>query len=669
MPLRRLFAATSLLMLVVLGVSPVKNALRPYRALQRRYAALGASRATSLKAGQAYLHTPVAIHQIWLPAFENRVDRCTTCHLGVQDAVMKGAPEPFSVHPRTAHTPKDFDRFGCTSCHGGQGLATLQEEAHGTAREGTPMTPLKYIESGCGRCHTSEKVPGAGILSTGRALMDHAGCFACHAVKGHEGFRSPAPSLDQVNLRSGGGAIERWLADPKGTDPNATMPNFHLDPEQIKELTHYLFNLNAPAALVEKVRAAGAESAGDPKNGKKLFAESRCISCHTVEGKGNGSAPELSQVASRATRAWLLAFLRDPHAFQPATKMPQFGFSAGESRDVVAYLEDEFRDFDAPKDVLDPVAVNQTLAEKGEKLFRQSGCFACHGSATEHEKFGPELDGIGDKRASSLDFGQRKDLDRTLAAWLGAKLENPRSFATGLKMPAYGFKPEETQAVVTALLAMGARPPEGYRGKATTAAAVPLPGGPAGALIDRFRCLSCHQFGDKGGDISTAPLTAEGSKVKAQWLQDYLVVSYSIRPILEDRMPILHMTKEEAKILADTLQTFYLDPAIPEDPYAGRPAETRDPVEGKRLFGKFGCGACHITDTTKGYYGPPLSEAGKRLKPGWTYMWLKGPQRWRADVRCPNYGMDDAEALQLTAYLQTLIKAPDQAKTGAGGGR
>ncbi len=667
MPLRRLFAVTSLLMLVVLGVSPVKNALRPYRALQRKYAALGASRATSLKDAQAYLHRPVAIHQIWLPAFENRVDRCTTCHLGVEDAAMQGAPEPFRTHPRTAHTPKDFERFGCTACHGGQGLATLEAEAHGAAADGAPMTPLKYIESGCGRCHSSQTVPGAAILSSGRALMEKSGCFACHAVRGHEGFRSAAPPLAQVSLRSGGGAIAKWLADPKGTDPNATMPNFHLDAEQIKELTHYLFNLAPTPALAAKVQAAAAEPAGDPKNGKKLFAESRCISCHTVEGKGNGSAPELSKVASRATKGWLLAFLREPHAFEPATKMPQFGFSASESRDVVAYLEDEFRDFDAPKDVLDPVAVNQTLAEKGEKLFRASGCFACHNTGSEREKFGPELDGIGDKRASSLDFGQRKELDHTLAAWLGAKLEEPRSFASGLKMPAYGFKPEETQAVVTALLSMGARPPEGFRGHVATPAPVPLPGGRAGALIDQYRCLSCHQFGDRGGDISTAPLTAEGSKVKAQWLEDYLSVSYSIRPILEDRMPILHMSKDDAKVLATTLQTFYLNPEIPEDPFAGQPAAAQDAAEGQRLFSRLGCGACHITSSSKGYYGPPLSEAGKRLKPGWTFFWLKGPQRWRADVRCPNYGLNDTEALQLTAYLQTLVKAPAQG--GAGGAR
>ena len=124
MPLRRLFAITSILFFAVLAVSPLKNALRPYRSIQRQYAKLGASRAKSQKVAQTYLDRSVAIQQIWLPQLQNRVDRCTTCHLGVQDENMAGAPGVFRLHSRSFHTPKDFDRFGCTSCHGGQGTTT-----------------------------------------------------------------------------------------------------------------------------------------------------------------------------------------------------------------------------------------------------------------------------------------------------------------------------------------------------------------------------------------------------------------------------------------------------------------------------------------------------------------------------------------------------------------
>lgn len=670
MPLRRIFAITSILFLAVLAVSPLKNALRPYRGFQREFARLGASRAKSMQAAKAYQQQSVAIHQIWLPDFENRVDRCTTCHLGVQDASMAGAPEPFRLHPASFHTPKDSGRFGCTACHGGQGLATLEKDAHGEVPDAeSPMVPLKYIESGCGRCHTSEKVTGAATLSLGRGVMERNGCYACHTVKGHEGFRSEAPPIETVALKTGGEALRRWLKDPKTVDPNATMPRFQLSPSEVEELSHYVFSLASRRDLANRVQAASAEPAGDVAKGKAIFAEARCISCHTLEGKGNGSAPELSKVASRASAGWLLAFIRDPHAFNPRTRMPRFNFSDADVRHVVAYMESEFKDFDAPKEILDPIRVNQTLAAKGKTLFRQKGCFACHASGAEVDRLGPALDGIGDKRAASLDFGRRTDISRTLPAWLEAKVQKPGSFQDGLKMPTFTLSPKETQAVVTALLSLGAKPvPQPYRPVPTVRPSL-LPGGTVGALMDKYRCLSCHQIGDRGGDISTAPLTAEGSKVKRDWLVDYLVLSFTIRPILTDRMPVFRMTRDEATQIAQAFETFYLDPGIPEDPYAGQPATSRDPVEGKRLYDTLGCRACHILGSGGGYYGPPLTEAGTRLKSGWTYAWLKGPQKWRADVRCPNYGLTDANALQLTSYLDTLVKSSKASKAKRGGTR
>jgi mono/diheme cytochrome c family protein len=664
---RRLFAGTSLLFLIVLAISPTKNYFRAYRSIQNRYRRLGMERARGLKAVDAYARRPVAIQQIWLRSFENRVERCPTCHLGASDPLMSDAPEPFRVHPLTVHTPTDFERFGCTACHGGQGLATSKEDAHGTSPDaGPPLTPAASIEAGCGRCHVSETVPDAPILSRGRALMSRAGCYACHAVRGHEDFQSEAPPLTTLALKTGGAWVRRWLAGPKAVDPNATMPNFLLADRDIESITHFLFDAEIPAALRARITAAGQEPAGDPANGKKLFSESRCISCHTVEGKGNGSAPELSRIASSVTRAWLLAFVRDPQAFNPKTRMPRYHFSDTETRDLVAYMEDELRDFDAPKDLLEPVRVNQTLAANGRILFRQAGCFACHGAAgpVDAEKFGPDLDGLGDKRAASLDFGRRADLARTLPAWLSAKLAAPRSFAQGLKMPSYDFDAADASAIQTALLSLSAQPvPQPYR----FAGAHPpglVPAGPAGDLIGRYRCLSCHQVGDRGGDVSTAPLTYEGSKVKRDWLTDYLMLSYTLRPILVERMPVFRMPREEATLLADALEGFFVDPAIPEDPFAGRPAADSDPAEGQHLYTSLGCRACHILGSAGGYYGPPLTEAGRRLKPGWVFTWLKGPQRWRSDVRCPDYGLTDTDALRLTAYLESLRGAPGPATTG-----
>lgn len=665
--LRRLFALTSLILFLVIAILPIKNALLPYRFIQREYAKHGASLTKNQEVAQGYLGRSIAIQQIWIPEFQNRIDRCTTCHLGVIDENMTVAPLVFRLHSKSFHTPKDFMRFGCTSCHGGEGLATLQAEAHGTVPEAEhSMTPFPFIEAGCGHCHLGEQVNGAPVLSRGRKLMVKAGCFACHLVNGQEGYRSEAPPLESISLKTGGMALKHWLKDPKSMDANASMPRFDLQGSDIDALTHYLLNATPVRNLYERVRIASLDRVGDSIRGRKIFAEARCISCHTVDGKGNGSAPELSKVASRVSRSWLFAFIKDPQAFSPCTRMPRYGFSERYARDVASYVEAEFKDFDAPNQLLDSISVNQFLVDKGRHLFHTLGCNGCHVTVgKDPERIGPELNGIGDKRIALLDFGKRLLVPRTLSGWLHTKLVEPRSFGPGLKMPSYGFNPEELQASITALLSMGSKVPEKLRQMPVYRPSL-IPGGRVGALFERYRCLSCHQIGGRGGDISTAPLTVEGSKVTKKWLVEFLMKPYAVRPILKDRMPALGMTNDEAHLITEAIETFYLDSSIPDDSTAGAPISERGHEEGRRLFEDLGCRACHILGTKGGYFGPQLNQSGMRLKPGWIYAWLKEPQKWRGDVRCPNYGLSDSDAGRLASFLHTFGENPFSSKPANG---
>jgi hypothetical protein len=112
------------------------------------------------------LNADLVIRQDLLPGLQ-RVDRCTTCHLGVEDPTMKSAPQPFAFHANLApHVPA---RFGCTVCHGGQGLATDQQNAHGkVAFWQEPLLPKEYVRASCGRCHKEGDVPGVPELTDAR---------------------------------------------------------------------------------------------------------------------------------------------------------------------------------------------------------------------------------------------------------------------------------------------------------------------------------------------------------------------------------------------------------------------------------------------------------------------------------------------------------------------
>ena len=670
------FSVSSVAFLIVLAVSPIKDYFREYRRYQNEYRRRLLHSAASLKElNQARART-VGVFQIWLPALDNHVDRCVSCHLGVEEPRMAGAPEPFGVHPRTPHTPSDIDRFGCVTCHQGQGRATTVAEAHGRVPDwGSPILPVRYTEAACGRCHLGETVPEASLLSEGRALMTRVGCFGCHKVAGHEGWKSQAPDLAGLSQKTNPAWLAAWIKSPRSLRPLTWMPDFRLTPAETDSVVAFLWGRSPRVDL--DADSIPFPSRSDADHGKLLFSLSRCISCHTVEGRGNGSAPELSGVGSKVTRRWLVAFLGDPERFYPETKMPRFHFSPRDLADLAAYMLQEFTDPSAPAPTPGLHSADRVV-QAGETIFRRVGCAGCHaiGGQGLGAAIGPELTGIADQPAGRLDFGRRDDLPRALPDWLAAKVSDPRSFRDGLKMPRFGFTEHEAQALTTALLSMGRRPvPAAYQ--VPDHAAAYSPPGHFGELVRRYRCLSCHQIGGTGGDISAAPLTAEGSKVRESWLAGYLKLPTTVRPLLEERMIQLQMPDDQRAFIARFAEDVLRDDQIAEEifPTAPRPDELE---RGRKLyFERYGCQACHQIGGKGGYYGPQLDGAGTRLKTGWIYYWLKGPQRWRADAQEPDYGLDDADARALTAYVASIpppgraqgTTASPSARSGASNGK
>jgi len=649
------FAIVSVVFLVVLAISPVKDYFREYRHYQKEYQRRLLANAGSSKQLKQARGFAVGVRQIWLRDYEDRVDRCTTCHLGVDEPQMANAPQPFRVHPVTPHTPQSFDRFGCVSCHRGQGRATTRDEAHGNVADwSSPLLPLEYTEASCGTCHQGVKVPEATQLSAGRALIHKVGCYGCHKLAGGENWQSLAPDLDGLAEKTTPGWLRAWLHDPRALRPNTWMPSFRLSKDDIDALVAYLW-VQPPQRPLEGLVPKDLPE-GDADRGKTLFRESRCISCHTVEGRGNGSAPELMGVGSSVNRRWLVGFVGDPQAFQPETRMPRFEFSRQDLLDISQYFSEELSTVDGPAAGL-PFHPPQTLVDRGAEVYQRYGCGGCHKITGKHgSKIGPDLTGIGSKPAGLLDFGKRSDLPRRLPDWLAAKVTSPRSFRDGLKMPVFGFNAVQTREIVTALLSYtGEKIPEQYRVAATISHYSPP--GQFGKLVRRFHCQSCHQIQGTGGDISTAPLTAEGSKVKEDWLRQYLQVPTAIRPILTDRMIVLGMKPDEAAFIAHFIKNVYVNDAIPGEIFPdGVPPE--EAARGKRLFfERYGCQACHEVQGSGGYYGPPLNDTPKKLVSGWVAWWLRDPQKWRADVRCPNYGMDATDARDLAAYLVSLPTA------------
>lgn len=626
--------------------------LKEYLAEWRKYQAAFRVLQPQLKDPHALSLAPRAegIRQIWLADID-RVDRCTTCHLGADDPDFGQAPQPFRTHSGTWLNSHQPERFGCTVCHAGQGEATgFRSAAHRSLPNWPePMRSPELMEADCGACHR-ERVPRqAPWLADGRRLIGEANCVACHDIPGFRIDEVRAPRLESVGHKARPDWIARWLKEPKTYLPRSRMPNFRLEADEIEALSAFLLSQRAVAPLdasaVDWKRA-------DPVRGRALFGEARCVSCHAIEGRGGTLGPELTQVGSKVRREWLFSFLKEPFRDQPETLMVHYRLSTDQIRDVVAYLTTELVDPEAPAAPPEIGYLDPKRVEAGRAVFVKHGCYSCHRFAGMQGlgKIGPSLSGVGDR---AVDEPVESKAPLTLPNWAFLKLQRPESLAEPSRMPTYNLSDREAAAVTVALLSLRAADLPASR--VTNEPVVPPyePHGEFGALVRRYRCLSCHRIRGSGGDLSTVPLDRIGSQLQRGYLQSYLASPGAVRVSVEERMPQFYMTPAEARTLADYFATVFVDDGL-EAPVATSPGGAR---LGQQIFERLGCRGCHIVGGHGGYVGPDLSDSGRRLKPGWTMAWLLKPQKWKPGTLQPDYGLTQEEAQALTAYLMSLSAA------------
>ena len=652
----RAFGVVSLIFLVSLAIAPAKNFFSQWRHYQHDYLKMVRNRSDAVTLQR---HFEGGIQQIWLPDL-GVVDRCTSCHVGQKEvSLIDVSTQPFRRHPVIPHA---IDQFGCTLCHRGQGAATTVSEAHNsTLAWEQPILPPRYIESSCGQCHRGP-LPGTPQLNQGRHLLSRYGCVHCHTVKLPDGGpmkpTDDPPSLSHIADKTSREWIYAWLKDPQAYAATATMPNFKLSDDEVRDISAFLVANSAP--IVGDTVTIAQKAASDPAAGASLYGESFCASCHAVQNAagnlvGGDIGPELTRVGSKVKPEWLQGWLKNPRIYDPGTGMPHYRFNDSQVATLAGFLQAK-----ADSDLLANVHLDPATPEQiahGKRLVSDYGCASCHEIAgiKKPENFAPELSRIGSKPVTQLVF--LPGMQHTLPDYIAAKIKQPRSFGKGLKMPQYSFSAVQIDSLATALLALNDRaaslPPS------LTVAAPPesdyQPAGRAGKLMADLACFSCHRINGHGGTMAP-DLTWEGSSVQRQWLVEFLKNPNTLRPALIRRMPKFNLTDGEANELTDYIMTVYQRPEVDRDsmPLSGYP---QGQVElGKQLFyGKYSCQGCHIVDTKadKGYVGPTLTHVGSRLTAAWIFQWMKNPQALRPGTMEPNRAMSDEDARALAAFLMS----------------
>ncbi len=577
--------------------------------------------------------------------------------LGVES---KAAEALFRTHPHAWQLLRKHpaDRYGCTTCHYGQGRQTkgvgLNYLAAALWKGSQNLAPFDHAksdhyweaqlldterhhtESSCFNCHAKDyELEYAPHLTEGRKLVQHLGCTGCHPLGDLDPDRKHGPSLRKVASKIDAGWMYAWLKDPQSLRPRTRMPNFWPD--------------------------ASSQGKGEGKLCNKFDFE-----------RGSPPAPAewMDCEAQREEEAaYILKYLLDKSEEQTYAAMPAWA-DAGE----------------------------------GKRLFESIGCQGCHNMGEwkqastmpgSHDRdVAPNLAGIGDKIRDP--------------GWFYLWLQNPSEYWSETRMPSLRLTDKEAWHLAAYLSGAKSSGPERQLSpRARTLLRSPGAAKKGEQLIAYYGCFGCHEVeGFDGRARIGADLTLFGSKPAHKldfgdvaelvedphaqtweaWTRKKLATPRAFTyERATTRMPQFNITPAEmdaAIIFLKSQNERTKD--YPEDVKHMQSPEDAAIARGAFLVDIYNCRGCHLIDdrgidvdgdhqldggdiyrlyagTPEAYRAPPkLINQGAKVYPDWFFGFLKKPFKLRENfkLRMPTFPLSDARTKDIVAYFAAKAKKP-----------
>ncbi len=588
---------------------------------------------------------PIEIRQAFLPEWD-KVDRCITCHVGIDNPAMQDQPQPLTAHPGDILQHHSADRYGCTICHQGQGRATDKEAAHGRVPFwDEPLLTGDFIQSTCTQCHHDEEVPQAPVLNRGRQLLSELGCVGCHKTGETLAAEKVGPQLDSVGSKVTRKWLHKWLADPGKYLPKHKMPQYPLPSGAIDGLAAFLMT-----ARDEKIDNA-PQPKGDYDTGADIYRESQCIVCHVTKldyadnPVGGHIGPNLMKIGNKINQKWLVAFFQNPHSFLPHTKMPGYHFSKKEAINLSQFAIEEWTDYDLQDAEAEEPALPKGTPQQialGKRLFAELDCAGCHElKGNPAKRDAPELTFIGSTPVHQLTFGDAK-VPRTTPDFLYTKLKSPRSLH-------HKFELHPGEDPADAIW-------ENLRPKSAFSASQSLPDGAEG---ERLAWLL--EQAKKAGVLEKQLALPSGTTAKqANWLVWALNEVGALNPL---KMPDFQPSDEDTEALAIALMSLS-EVGAPSKRFDAprRPQTVFDP---KDEFGKlerhYRCLSCHKIRSSGELLASDLTYEGNRVNREWLYHYLNQPYSMRRmlTIAMPIFHFPDEESRLMSEYMANVFVDTD----------
>ena len=601
-----------------------------------------------------------------------RVDRCMTCHISYQDEHYKDFEQPLKTHPDLdilikKHPPEST---GCTWCHLGQGSATAPaEHAHGSHHEtdqtlevNEPILHGNFQQATCRNCHAEVvNLEGAPLLSKGKQLFIKLGCHGCHLADGYSKEGKVGPGLLRIASKVDPSWLYRWIKNPKGYLPKTRMPEFGFNEHDLQGVTAYILD-----ASEKEFKLNRTFDPGDEEKGKKLFETVGCQACHTLNGKGENHAPDLSNIAQKVNADWLVTWIGGPHTYNPKSKMPDLRLNEEDATDIATYLIQFGKKEVIPG--LEAKLRDPALIKHGETVVRRRGCFACHDiKGMEKEgRIAPELSAFGRKMIAELEFGD-SHIPHTWEAWAGQKLKKPDTFRTERvldKMPNFHLSQDDIDALLVLLKGFnGSKIPSKFR-KILSEKEKTIETGRR--IITKYNCRGCHNVEGEGGDIQKylkakaqypPPLEMGnyhvGERLKSSWLYSFLRSPTPVRTWIKVKMPTFAFSDQEVKGLTEYFEA--MSPGAEYETGVHKEKDNAVAQKGAEMVTYMDCGRCH----DDGQKGIEFSLASQRLRQEWIPKWLKDTRSMIPWTPMPSHWVKDGEGYKVPTKFDEINSVGD----------
>jgi cytochrome c2 len=217
------------------------------------------------------------------------------------------------------------EKYECTRCHEGTGLAPAVYEKH------------------CIQCHVD--IWTDKFTEKYKAPADKLAQW-----KKTVGIYLNAPNLEKAGDRYTKEGIIAFLMRPKKLRRNmvSSMPRLPLTEQEAADIA---------AFLTQGAAEPAADPGGDVEKGRAVLESKACGTCHVFSGVPKLAlepnlaaaqtqdakdaielAPDLRYSRERWVASRMVAWLLDPAAVKPSTKMPNFKLTPEEAKDAAAYI-------------------------------------------------------------------------------------------------------------------------------------------------------------------------------------------------------------------------------------------------------------------------------------------------------------------------------------------